>query len=52
MKSTIEIEIDTDDAHEFSTLEKIITGYLEKREIPYKIVIGSKRLAIVSVGSG
>jgi hypothetical protein len=35
MKTKLEIEIDTEDAHELSTIHRMIQGYLHKRDIKF-----------------
>lgn len=44
------IEIDTDDIHDLSMLEGIVSGYLRKKNIPFTVVVASKRFSIVESG--
>lgn len=48
MKSIIEIE--TNELYELAHINDIITGYLDKRNIKYKVIIGNKGIASVKVG--
>ncbi len=44
------IEIETQDAHVLSSLEKMIGGYLDKQEIDYTLIIGHEKLTMLRVG--